>query len=54
MSIELRRARNRQMIIFLLVCTSMVVLSSRLYYWQVMDSSVLARPPMPNIQKIKP
>ena len=43
MSIELRRARNRQMIIFLLVCTGMVVLSSRLYYWQVMDGSVLAR-----------
>lgn len=43
MGIELRRARNRQMVIFLLVCTGMVVLSSRLYYWQIMDGSVLAK-----------
>ena len=43
MSTELRRARNRQMVIFLLVCTGMVVLSSRLYYWQIMDGSTLAK-----------
>jgi cell division protein FtsI/penicillin-binding protein 2 len=43
MGIELRRARNRQMVIFLLVCTGMVVLSSRLYYWQIRDGAVLAK-----------
>lgn len=43
MGTELRRARNRQMVIFLLVCTGMVVLSSRLYYWQIMDGSALAK-----------
>ena len=35
MSIELRRARNRQMLIFLLVCVGMVALIGRLYFWQV-------------------
>ena len=35
MSIEMRRARNRQMIIFLLVCASLFGLLGRLYYWQV-------------------
>src|SRR5579885_2514087 len=38
MSAELRRARNRQMVIFLLVCTAMVGLLGRLYYWQVLQS----------------
>ncbi|GCF08295.1 peptidoglycan D,D-transpeptidase FtsI family protein [Dictyobacter arantiisoli] len=42
MSTELRRARNRQMVIFLLVCTGMVVLSSRLYYWQITNGPRLA------------
>lgn len=36
MSVELRRARNRQMLIFLLVCVGMVILIGRLYYWQVL------------------
>ncbi len=35
MSIELRRARNRQMLIFLLVCVGMLALIGRLYFWQV-------------------
>src|SRR5216684_3506107 len=35
MSVELRRARSRQMLIFLLVCVGMVTLIGRLYYWQV-------------------
>ncbi len=38
MSTELRRARNRQMMIFLLVCSAMVVLLGRLYYWQILES----------------
>src|SRR6266849_578036 len=38
MSIEMRRARRRQMFIFLLVCVGMVVLLGRLYYWQVLES----------------
>ncbi|HZR43268.1 MAG TPA: penicillin-binding protein 2 [Ktedonobacteraceae bacterium] len=38
MSAELRRARNRQMIIFLLVCLAMLGLLGRLYYWQVLQS----------------
>lgn len=38
MSAELRRARNRQMIIFLLVCAAMLGLLGRLYYWQVLES----------------
>ncbi|HEY6406390.1 MAG TPA: hypothetical protein VIY29_02870, partial [Ktedonobacteraceae bacterium] len=36
MSAELRRARNRQMLIFLLVCVGMVILIGRLYYWQIL------------------
>ena len=43
MSTELRRARNRQMVIFLLVCVGLLVLSGHLYYWQVVDSPVLAK-----------
>ena len=35
MSIELRRARNRQMLIFLLVSVGMLALIGRLYFWQV-------------------
>ncbi len=42
MSVELRRARNRQMLIFLLVCTGMVGLLGRLYYWQVVRGGELA------------
>jgi cell division protein FtsI/penicillin-binding protein 2 len=38
-SSELRRARNRQMIIFLLVCFSMLIMLGRLYYWQIMEST---------------
>src|SRR5215472_11297675 len=38
MSTEMRRARRRQMFIFLLVCTGMVILLGRLYYWQVLES----------------
>lgn len=39
MSIELRRARNRQMLIFLLVSFGMLVLLGRLYYWQILQST---------------
>jgi cell division protein FtsI/penicillin-binding protein 2 len=42
MSAELRRARNRQMLIFLLVCVGMVILMGRLYYWQVARGDSLA------------
>ena len=38
MNPALRRARNRQMVIFLLVCFGMVLLLGRLYYWQVLES----------------
>ena len=38
MNPALRRARNRQMVIFLLVCFGMVLLLGRLYYWQVLQS----------------
>ncbi len=38
MSPELRRARNRQMVIFLFVCLAMVVMIGRLYYWQILQS----------------
>ena len=41
MSAELQRARNRQMIVFLLVCTAMLILLGRLYYWQVVQSPEL-------------
>jgi cell division protein FtsI/penicillin-binding protein 2 len=43
MSIELRRARRRQMLIFMLVCAIMVILMGRLYYWQVVRASGLAQ-----------
>ncbi|MFL5625202.1 MAG: peptidoglycan D,D-transpeptidase FtsI family protein [Ktedonobacteraceae bacterium] len=42
MSVELRRARNRQMLIFLLVCVGMLALLGRLYYWQIARGSELA------------
>lgn len=38
MSTELRRARHRQMLIFLLVCAGMLILLGRLFYWQVLES----------------
>src|SRR5574340_852577 len=38
MNIQVRRARHRQMFIFLLVCLGIVVLLARLYYWQVLQS----------------
>ena len=38
LKVELRRARNRQMLIFLLVCVAMLSLLGRLYYWQVLQS----------------
>ena len=38
MNSALRRARNRQMLIFLLVCSGMVLLLGRLYYWQVLQA----------------
>lgn len=43
MSNELRRARNRQMFIFLFVCLSMAILLGRLYYWQVYKGNDLAQ-----------
>lgn len=43
MSMELRRARTRQMLIFLLVCIGMVVLLGRLYYWQVLRGPALSQ-----------
>ncbi len=43
MSIELRRARSRQMLIFLLVCVGMLILLGRLYYWQVLRGNELAK-----------
>jgi cell division protein FtsI/penicillin-binding protein 2 len=39
----LQRARSRQMFIFLLVLAAMVVLMSRLYYWQVVRSPQLTK-----------
>jgi cell division protein FtsI/penicillin-binding protein 2 len=44
MSVDLQRARNRQMIIFLLVCAGMLALLGRLYYWQVVRSDDLSQP----------
>src|SRR5579863_3876703 len=41
MSVELRRARRRQMLIFMLVFAAMVILLGRLYYWQVVRASGL-------------
>lgn len=43
MSTELRRARHRQMFIFVLVCVGMLGLLMRLYYWQVLQSGELSR-----------
>ncbi|QBD81189.1 penicillin-binding protein 2 [Ktedonosporobacter rubrisoli] len=43
MNVELRRARHRQMFIFLLVCAGMLGLLARLYYWQVLQSSHLSQ-----------
>lgn len=43
MSVELRRARNRQMLIFLLVCVGMVILMGRLFYWQIVRGDSLAQ-----------
>jgi cell division protein FtsI/penicillin-binding protein 2 len=43
MSTELRRARSRQMVIFLLGCSGMIILLGRLYYWQIWQSSLLTR-----------
>ena len=43
MSTELRRARRRQMLIFLLVCVGMLILLGRLYYWQVVRGDELAK-----------
>src|SRR5579859_1172207 len=42
MSTELRRARSRQMVIFLLVCLGIIVLLGRLYYWQIVMGGDLA------------
>ncbi len=38
MNKQLRRARNRQVFIFLLVCLGIIILLARLYYWQVLES----------------
>ena len=38
MNIQMRRARNRQMFIFLLVCFGIFTLLARLYYWQILQS----------------
>jgi len=38
MNAELRRARHRQMFIFLLVFLGIIILLARLYYWQVLQS----------------
>jgi len=38
MSVEMRRARHRQMLIFLLVFLGIVILLGRLFYWQVLES----------------
>ena len=38
MNSALRRARNRQMVIFLLVSGGMLLLLGRLYYWQVLQA----------------
>src|SRR5207237_10089352 len=43
MSTELRRARTRQMFIFLLVGAAMFGLLGRLYYWQIVQSSYLSQ-----------
>jgi cell division protein FtsI/penicillin-binding protein 2 len=38
MNSALRRARNRQMVIFLLACSGMLLLLGRLYYWQILQA----------------
>jgi cell division protein FtsI/penicillin-binding protein 2 len=38
MNHALQRARQRQMVIFLLVCSAMLLLLGRLYYWQVLQA----------------
>jgi cell division protein FtsI/penicillin-binding protein 2 len=38
MNPALRRARNRQMVIFLLTCSGMILLLGRLYYWQILQA----------------
>lgn len=38
MNPALRRARNRQMVIFLLTCSGMILLLGRLYYWQILEA----------------
>jgi cell division protein FtsI/penicillin-binding protein 2 len=38
MNVQLRRARNRQMFIFLLVFLGIFTLLARLYYWQILQS----------------
>jgi cell division protein FtsI/penicillin-binding protein 2 len=43
MSTELRYARSRQMVIFLLVCLGILVLLGRLYYWQIVMGGDLAQ-----------
>src|SRR6266571_5033904 len=43
MSTELRRARTRQMFIFLLVGAAMFGLLGRLYYWQIVQSGHLSQ-----------
>lgn len=43
MSTELRHARSRQLVIFSLVCLSIVVLLGRLYYWQIVMGGDLAQ-----------
>jgi cell division protein FtsI/penicillin-binding protein 2 len=43
MSTELRRARSRQMVIFLLVFLGMTALLGRLYYWQIAMGGDLAK-----------
>jgi cell division protein FtsI/penicillin-binding protein 2 len=43
MNTELRRARHRQMFIFLFVCLAMLGLLVRLYYWQVVRAQDLTQ-----------
>lgn len=43
MNAELQRARRRQMLVFLLVCTGMFALLGRLYYWQILQGPHLAQ-----------
>ena len=38
MNPALQRARKRQMVIFLLTCSGMVLLLGRLYYWQILQA----------------